>query len=371
MIGALVVLVTLAGEASASAQPCRSVTPIDIRWLHTRPTDSPELKPVAAPPVPEGIAFRVAFWERIWGELDSAQFLLVDERRPWVVHAEVDCRGMSATACANAKQSAKADAIDALKKKLTRDKLYGRGSKLALDAKRHLLYVEGRRDGMQRVMDAHADDIARAEAMFDLARVPREYARLAVVESMMRSDAKSSAGATGTYQLMPLIASKYLMVREGIDERLDPLRSSLAAAKYLKRMKGELGTWPLALTAYNTGPTRLRAMMKRLKTKDVGKLVDADARDGFGWASQNYYAKVAAVARVTAGRSFERSAHADIAVRVDKKLSLAKLAECVHVDEATLVEANPAIVSTKKPVAKGYVARVPRPIEGAVFRSGG
>lgn len=336
------------------------MTPVDIRWLHTRPSDTNNVKPIEAPPVPEALEFRVAFWQRIWGELESAQFVLVDERRPWVIHAEVDCRGTSDTVCANKKAAAKRAAISELKKRLTRDKLYGRGSKLALDAKKHLLFVEGRRDGLDRVLEKHADDVAAAEAMFDLARVPREYARLAVVESMMRSDAVSSAGATGTYQLMPLIASKYLMVREGIDERLDPVRSSLAAAKYLKRLKAELGTWPHALTSYNTGPTRLRAMMKRLKTRDVAKLVDAESRDGFGWASQNYYAKVAAVARVTKERTFARVHHDNIAVRVDKKLKVADLAACVNVEVDALVDANPAIVDVKRVVPKGYVALVPR-----------
>lgn len=363
MLGALLLLLA-AGEASIEAsietKPCKSVTPLDMRWLHTRPSDTRDVKPVDAPAVPEGLELRVAFWQRIWGELVSGQFVLVDERRPWVVHAEVDCRESGGTVCANRKASAKSDAIDGMKHKLTRDKLYGRGSKLARDAKKHLLFVEGRKDGLDRVLEKHGDDVAAAEAMFDLARVPREYARLAVVESMMRNDARSSAGALGTYQLMPLIASKYLMVREGIDERLDPVRSSLAAAKYLKTLKGELGTWPHALTSYNTGPTRLRAMMKRLRTRDVAKLVDADARDGFGWASQNYYAKVAAVARVTKERTFSRVEHAHIAVKVDKKLSLAQLATCVHVDAATFSAANPAIVNEKKPVPKGYVALVPR-----------
>lgn len=364
MLGALALLVVIDAVAAADAKPCRSVTPIDMRWLHTRPSDTKDVKPVEAPPVPEGLELRVAFWQRIWGELDSGQFVLVDERRPWVVHADVDCRETSNTICANRKANAKSDALDAMKKKLTRDKLYGRGSKLALDAKKHLLFVEGRRDGLTRVLEKHAEDVAAAEAMFDLARVPREYARLAVVESMMRNDARSSAGALGTYQLMPLIASKYLMVREGVDERLDPVRSSLAAAKYLKKLKGELGTWMHALTSYNTGPTRLRKMMKRMRTKDVAKLVDAESRDGFGWASQNYYAKVAAVARVTKERTFERAQHENIAVRLDKRLKIADLAACVQVDEEALLEANPAIVDVKRVVPKGYVALVPRALPG-------
>jgi membrane-bound lytic murein transglycosylase D len=260
-----------------------------------------------------------------------------------------------------------------MKRGSERDLLYGRHSKLALDVKNHLLFVEGKKGSLERVLDTHADDIARAEAMFDLARVPREYARLAVVESMMRSDAVSSAGATGTYQLMPLIASRYLFVREGVDERLDPVRSSLAAAKYLKRLRGEVGSWAHALTAYNTGPARLRKLMKRHRTKDVGKLVDAAASDqrdddGFGWASQNYYAKVAAVANITRERTFARSAHTDIAVRVDKKMKLAELATCVGVDADALVAANPAlteaIVSGKKPVPKGYLALVRTAPEG-------
>jgi hypothetical protein len=97
-----------------------------------------------------------------------------------------------------------------------------------------------------------------------------------------------------------------------------------------------------------------------MRTKDVAKLVDAESRDGFGWASQNYYAKVAAVARVTKERTFERVQHDNVAVRLDKKLKLAELASCVNVDVEALIDANPSIVDVNRAVPKGYVALVPR-----------
>jgi membrane-bound lytic murein transglycosylase D len=150
-----------------------------------------------------------------------------------------------------------------------------------------------------------------------------------------------------------------------VDERLDPVRASLAAGKYLKQLKGELGTWPLALTAYNTGPARLRSLMRKHHTRDVSKIVDADGRDSFGWASQNYYAKVSAVARVTQDTVIARVPHDDVAVRLNKRMKIAELAKCVDVDPAALVAANlaltDAITSGGKAVPKGYIALVRHP----------
>jgi membrane-bound lytic murein transglycosylase D len=365
---ALALVATEAGAAEprtpgAGGVTCPTVTPVASRWLVTASTPTPE-PIVKMPAVPASLERRVGVWQRIWGELDSGQFLLVDNRRPFIVHAEVDCRGR-VPACDDMRARALEQASARLRTRTNRDGLYGRDKALAANARQHMLFLEGRRDGLAHALAKGAQVLGAAEAMFTLIRVPHMYARLAVVESMMRGDARSSKGALGAYQFMPRTASRYLMVREGVDERLDPVRASLAAAKYLKRLKGELGSWPKALTAYNTGASRVRAAMRQHRTRDIGKAIDGGTHDGFGFASQNYYAQVAALARVTSDLQMARPLSADVVVRVDKRVQLAELARCIDVDRAVLVAANPsltrAIVDGAMPVPKGYLARVYRP----------
>lgn len=363
LLASVALLATAAGAEAVAPVPCRAVTPVPARWLVTT-SSAPDKPPLATPAVPATVERRVALWERIWGELQSGQFLLVDARRPFIIHAEVDCRSR-AHACDQLRDDALAQAAQRLRTRTARDELYaGRDQALAASARQHLLFLEGRSDGLERALVEGAATLGAAEAMFDLIRVPRGYARLAVVESMMRSDARSAKGALGTYQFMPVTADRYLMVRDGVDERLDPVRASLAAAKYLKRLKGELGSWPHALTAYNTGSSRLRKLMKQRRTHDIGVVIDGGSRDGFGFASQNYYAQVAAIARVTSDVQFARPVADDVAVRIDKRMKLSELARCVAISPERLAAANPsltaALVDDAKAVPKGYLLRVRR-----------
>lgn len=351
----------VATAAAAESGLCPAVTPVASRWLLTASRAEPIVEMAA---VPASLARRVALWERIWGELESGQFLLVDKRRPFIVHAEVDCRGRRG-ACDDLREHALEQAMTHLRSRSTRDALYGRERALVESARQHMLFLEGRREGLKRALVEGSEVLGAAEAMFTLMRVPRAYARLAVVESMMRSDARSPKGAVGAYQFMPVTASRYLMVREGVDERLDAVRASLAAAKYLKRLKGELGAWPQALTAYNSGASRVRAVMRLHRTRDIGKAIDGGNHEGFGFASQNYYAQVAAIARVTADVHIPRPVTTDVVVRVDKRMHLAELARCVDAESVELAQANPSLTSTivegTKPVPKGYLARLSRP----------
>ncbi|MBA8987252.1 MULTISPECIES: lytic transglycosylase domain-containing protein [Sphingobacterium] len=94
--------------------------------------------------------------------------------------------------------------------------------------------------------------------------VPEDFKYIAVVESSLNPKTTSHKGAGGYWQFMPATARLYgLKVNGSVDERLDLIKSTHAAAKYLKSLHKEFGDWTLAAAAYNVGGGSLRSSLRR------------------------------------------------------------------------------------------------------------
>jgi len=99
--------------------------------------------------------------------------------------------------------------------------------------------------------------------------VPTELTAVVLVESGGHSTALSPKGARGLWQLMPDTARRYgLVVTPERDERLDVLKSTHAAAHYLRDLYAQFGNWSAALAAYNAGEQVVGAALKRAGASD-------------------------------------------------------------------------------------------------------
>ena len=133
--------------------------------------------------------------------------------------------------------------------------------------------------------------------IFEKEGIPAKIALLPLVESSFENRARSNAGASGIWQFTRGTGRLYLKVGRSVDERLDPAKATRAAARLLLDNYGALGSWPLAITAYNHG----RGGMIRAQSEvgsDITKIIDEYRGPLFGYASMNFYAEFLAAVEV-------------------------------------------------------------------------
>ncbi len=103
--------------------------------------------------------------------------------------------------------------------------------------------------------------------------LPKELKYLAVIESNLKTNALSSAGARGPWQFMSYTAKDYgLQVNQYVDDRTDYYKSTNAAAKYLLYLYKDLKDWLLVIAAYNGGPGRVYSAIKKSGSRNFWDL---------------------------------------------------------------------------------------------------
>ena len=199
--------------------------------------------------------------------------------------------------------------------------------------------------------------------------VPAEIAALPHVESSFNLAAYSKVGAAGLWQFMPSTARRFMRVDRVVDERLDPYSATEAAANLMLYNYRLLGTWPLAVTAYNHGPGGLRRAQDELGTSDIAVIVKRYQGATFGFASRNFYVAFLAALEVdrNAGRYFgpiTRLPDTDSTlVELPDYIPVDALAKAFKVDLGALRVLNPAlrppVWNGSRFVPRGYALRLP------------
>jgi len=136
------------------------------------------------------------------------------------------------------------------------------------------------------------------ERIFREAGLPVELVTLAEVESGFYPGARSSAGAVGIWQFTRATGRQYMKINSRYDERLNPVRSTEAAAKLLRYNYDVLGDWPLAITAYNYGTAGM-AQASEAYGGDYAKVFKDFDGPHFGFAAKNYYSEFLAALEVS------------------------------------------------------------------------
>ncbi|OPZ70473.1 MAG: Membrane-bound lytic murein transglycosylase D precursor [bacterium ADurb.Bin478] len=199
--------------------------------------------------------------------------------------------------------------------------------------------------------------------------LPEDLAYLPHVESAYNHRAYSKVGAAGMWQFTGSTGRLYLRVNYSLDERYDPWLSTDAAARLLRHNYEYLGTWPLALTAYNHGAGGMKKAKTLLGTDNLEEIIKRYDGRAFGFASKNFYAEF--IAAVQVAKNYQRY-FGDIAFdkpdsfkifQTPSQMTLDALASLLQIDKTAIAQLNPAlrppILRSQRRIPAGYSLRLP------------
>jgi membrane-bound lytic murein transglycosylase D len=199
---------------------------------------------------------------------------------------------------------------------------------------------QGLKDHLDRAVVVSRKYLGRMEEMFIEEGVPKEITRLPFVESCFVNEACSVSGAIGIWQFMPKTAMKDLRVDSAIDERYDPLKSTRAAARFLKQNHRILKNWNLSVMAYHHGAGLVSKAIKRLKTNDPVQIIRYFKDPQFKFASRNYLFEWMAMVEVDSDAARERLPEF-ITISFPKKMTMSTVIQRLRLLEKEIRLLNP------------------------------
>jgi membrane-bound lytic murein transglycosylase D len=193
--------------------------------------------------------------------------------------------------------------------------------------------------------------------------VPAELVYLVFVESRFRNVAVSPRGAAGCWQLMPDTARRLgLRVDKRVDERYDTVKSTHAAARYLRKLHDTFHSWPLAIAAYNLGAQPVLRAVRKNASENFSRPLIPGRMPAASFVSKVYAAIV--IARDLESFGFERPRFMPLDgsdfVWVHSNLSLQQVAQWVESSVEELRTLNPSLRSDHVPLGEeAFCLRLP------------
>src|SRR6187549_220692 len=340
-------------------------------------------------PRPEGIQQDVNFWIRVYTEVTTNEGFLHDERNLGVIY---DTLKFSAGSSSRDRQrqvdeqrdrhiAALRRIIAALPAEATREALSADDKRLLAmwgpnpsaiilrDATARIRFQLGQADRFREGLIRSSSWSTHIAETFANQGLPPELAVLPHVESSFNAAAYSKVGAAGLWQFMRSTGRRYMRVDEAVDERLDPYRSTEAAAQLLAYNYRVLGSWPLALTAYNHGAAGMRRAKESVGTDDFVKINRTYSSRTFGFASRNFFPSFLAALTIDEnpekyfGALERRPEQKFREITMPAYIRLSTLERALNVDREQLRVLNPAwrptIYNGTRLVPRGYRLRLP------------
>lgn len=195
--------------------------------------------------------------------------------------------------------------------------------------------------------------------------LPRDLIFLAMAESGFNTSAKSWAAAVGPWQFMPYTGRIYGLEQDWYrDERRDPIKATVAAARYLTKLYGDFGSWEVAAAAYNAGEGKLSKAIVKYKSEDFW---DISKGRYLKDETKNYVPKIMALAII--GKNLKSFGFDDVEfhepldfdeVTVKPSTDLVKLSEVLGVEFEEIQRLNPEVLRWFTPPNIGsYKLRIP------------
>jgi membrane-bound lytic murein transglycosylase D len=271
--------------------------------------------PASIFPRPAILAPNIAFWTDVFGQYSEYQSVIHFEDQPEKIYTVLDFRDDVVRSGPTAARLRQQKTEKAVKRELDQHlrnvhAKRNQPEKLSpVERKVYELFADsedpnrfkqaigafraqrGLREKTERALKVSGQYLPKMESIFAAEGLPTLLTRLPLVESSFNVEAYSKVGAAGLWQFIPSSARIYMRLDEAVDDRRDPWTSTQAAARHLKEDYAELGTWPLAVTAYNHGRAGLARGLRETKGKDLDDLIARWDGRRFGFASRNFYSE--------------------------------------------------------------------------------
>ncbi|HEY7139212.1 MAG TPA: transglycosylase SLT domain-containing protein [Methylomirabilota bacterium] len=193
--------------------------------------------------------------------------------------------------------------------------------------------------------------------------LPEELAYTAMIESGFSPRAVSRVGARGMWQFMEATGRRYgLVINRWLDERLDPVKSTMAAAEYLGDLYGIFGHWFLAQAGYNAGEARVGRAIQRARTSDFWALTQTRHLPDETKLFVPQILAAAVITRAPARYGFDVTLDSPLAydeVTIRRALDLDTIARLAGVSAEEIRELNPALLARITPPFGSYTLRLP------------
>lgn len=266
-------------------------------------------------PLPSSLVPAVNFWKDIYAKYTTNQGVLHDSEDLDIIYQVVDfskcksrrCRRRTIKNARNkykkilrklATNYRKPETLNSEEKKILR--LFGnRATKRRLrQSRKDIRFQLGQKNRFVDGIKRSGMYINEMKPIFNSYGLPEDLVLLPNVESSFNYKAYSKFGAAGLWQFTRSTGRRFLQIDSTVDDRLDPVKSTIAAAKLLKINYKELGAWPLAITAYNHGLAGMKRAVRIHKTKDMGTIIKKYEGRVFGFASKNFYVEFLAAREI-------------------------------------------------------------------------